>query len=140
MNQELTLECEVHFDRHARGRKELSSGPEPMPVVPGRIPRVARLMALAIRFDELLRDGEIASYGELAALGHVTCARVSQIMNLLQLAPDIQEELLHLPRTVRGRDPIHLRQLQPIAAALEWRKQRLLWRELLHANFTNIAT
>jgi hypothetical protein len=54
-------------------------------------------------------------------------------MNLLQLAPDIQEEILFLPRTVRGRDPLQLRQLQPIAAVLDWRKQRYLWRELLAA-------
>jgi hypothetical protein len=135
MNQELTLECEFHFDRYAHGRKELRPGPEPSPVMlPGRVPRIARLMALAIRFDELLRIGDITSYAELAALGHVTCARVSQIMNLLQLAPDIQEEILHLPRILKGRDPIHLRQLQPIAAALEWRKQRLLWRRLVEGN------
>jgi hypothetical protein len=88
-------------------------------------------MALAIRFERLLRDGVVASYTELAALGHVTRPRVSQIMNLLQLAPDIQEEILFLPRTVRGRDPLQLRQLQPIAAVLDWRKQRQLWRELV---------
>jgi hypothetical protein len=60
----------------------------------------------------------------------VTHARISQIMNLLYLAPDIQEHILFLPRTTGGRDPIHLRQLQPIAAALDWRKQRRLWQAL----------
>jgi hypothetical protein len=88
-------------------------------------------MALAIRFDRLLRDGVVASYTALAALGHVTRPRGSQIMNLLQLAPDIQEEILFLPRTLCGRDPLQLRQLQPIAAVLDWRKQRQLWRELV---------
>jgi hypothetical protein len=43
---------------------------------------------------------------------------------------DIQEALLFLPRTVRGRDPIHLRQLQPLAAVLDWEQQRHLWRRL----------
>jgi hypothetical protein len=52
-------------------------------------------------------------------------------MNLLGLAPDIQEALLFLPRTQRGRDPILLADLQPLAAALDWRKQRRLWRQLL---------
>jgi hypothetical protein len=52
-------------------------------------------------------------------------------MNLLHLAPDIQEGLLFLPPTVRGRDPIILADLQPIAAAFDWRKQRRLWRRLL---------
>jgi hypothetical protein len=84
-------------------------------------------MALAIRFDRLIRAGEVADYAELARLGHVTRARVTQIMNLLMLAPDIQEQILFLPRVLGGRDPIHLRQLQPIALIPDWRKQRKLF-------------
>jgi hypothetical protein len=57
-------------------------------------------------------------------------ARVTQIMNLLNLAPDIQEEILFLPRTERGRDPIRERHIRPLAAILDWRKQRNLWREV----------
>ncbi len=57
-------------------------------------------------------------------------ARVTQIMNLLQLAPEIQEALLFLPRTVKGRDPIRETHIRPIAAELEWRKQRRLWKGL----------
>jgi hypothetical protein len=87
-------------------------------------------MALAIRFEEYLCAGQVADYTELADLGHVTRPRISQIMNLLNLAPDIQEAILFLPRTQSGRDAIHLRQLQPLAAALDWRKQRRMWREL----------
>src|SRR3712207_3152134 len=34
---------------------------------------------------------------KVARLGHVTRARVTQIMNLLNLAPDIQEAILFLP-------------------------------------------
>ena len=71
-----------------------------------RIPRVARLMALAIRFEKLLRDGVVRNQSELAQLGHVSSARVSQILNLLYLAPDIQEEILHLPPSQAGRDRI----------------------------------
>jgi hypothetical protein len=100
---------------------------------PGRIPRVARLMALAMRFKLYLQDGVVADQAELAELGQVTRARISQIMNLLNLAPDIQEALLFLPRTVRGRDPIILRDLLPIASLMDWRKQRPLWRQLAGA-------
>jgi hypothetical protein len=92
--------------------------------------RVARLLALALRIDEQLRKGELTSYSEVAELGHVTRARVSQIMNLLNLAPDLQEAVLFLPRTDRGRDSIILQQLQPIASILDWRKQRVLWQQL----------
>ncbi len=87
-------------------------------------------MALAIRCEGLIRDGVIESYTELGRLGHVTRARVSQIMNLLNLAPDIQEAVLHLPRTETGCAPIILAQLQPIASTPDWRKQRRMWAEL----------
>jgi len=72
----------------------------------------------------------VADYAEIARLGHVTRARVTQIMNLLHLAPDIQEEILFLPRTERGRDPIRERHVRPIAAELDWRKQRKMWGEV----------
>ena len=109
---------------------ESGPGPSTQPVEPGRVPRVARLMALALRFDDQVRRGVLASYTEVAALGHVTRARVSQIMNLLNLAPDIQEGLLFLPRTERGRDAIILRDMQAVAAIADWRRQRVLWRQL----------
>jgi len=86
----------------------------------GRVPRVARLLALAIRFEHLLNSGVIASYAELAQLGHVSRARMTQLMNLLLLAPDIQETLLFWPPTERGRDPLQLRQLQPLTRVADW--------------------
>lgn len=127
MNQNLTIEGTIHFTRRGRGsRRVLNPGPEPQSPV-GRIPRITRLMALAIRFEGLLQNGDVSNYAELAQLGHVTRARVTQIMNLLLLAPDIQEEILHLPRVTGGRDPIHLRQLQAIALVPDWKKQRKMW-------------
>jgi hypothetical protein len=87
-------------------------------------------MALAIRFDGLVRSGQVKDYAELARLGHVTRARITQIMNLLLLAPDIQEAILFLSRVEQGRGPIHLRHLQPIAHVLDWRKQRRMWQQL----------
>jgi hypothetical protein len=81
-------------------------------------------MALALRCERLIVQGAVWDCAGLARLGHVSRAWVIQDMNLLQLAPDIQGRVLFLPRTVRGRDLVHLRPLQPIAAALEWCKQR----------------
>ena len=49
-------------------------------------------------------------------------------MNLNLLAPDIQEELLFLPRVERGRDPIREHAVRPIAAAADWGRQRRMWR------------
>ncbi len=133
MTMALTIERDFHFSRKGRGaRKELCVGSAPnRPLVSlGRVPRVTRLLALAIRFDRLIRTGEITNYGELAELGHVTRARISQIMNLLNLAPGIQEQILFLPPIQGGRDRIHLRQLQSIASVFDWRKQRSIWERL----------
>jgi hypothetical protein len=95
-----------------------------------RVPRIARWMALAIRFERLIRDDVIPDNAALARLGHVSRARITQIMNLLFLAPDIQEQILFLPPVRHGRDPIHLAQLQPLAREWDWRTQRALWAAL----------
>jgi hypothetical protein len=126
----LTIERTVHFSKQARGRQELHAVAAPAPVEPGRVPRVSKLMALAIRFEGLLRTGAVRDYAELARLGHVTRARISQIMSLLYLAPDIQEALLFLPRQTRGREPLPLWKVLPIAAVADWRKQRTRWASL----------
>ena len=133
MNLPLILECAVHFHRRGRGgRREIQLGPEPVRPAPppGRVPRVSRFMGLALRFDEYLRTGHVRTYSALARLGRVSRPRISQILNLLNLAPDIQEALLLLPRIERGRDAIILRALQPIASTPAWHHQRRLWAEL----------
>ena len=91
---------------------------------PNRVPRISRLMALAIRFDQLIRDGVVADQAESARLGHVSRARLTQIVNLLNLAPDIQERFLDLDSSQNGRDTISERHLRPIAAQFSWQKQR----------------
>lgn len=112
------------------GATVLRVGPAAPALPPGRVPRVARFMALAVRCDGLIAAGEVANYAELARLGRVTRARVTQVMNLLHLAPDVQEAILFLPLTITGRDPIKLADLQPVAAERDWRTQRKMWREL----------
>ena len=124
---DLTVEIPFHVHHRARGRKKLVDEQSPTDKPAGRIPRVAKLMALAIRFDGLVQDGVVTDQAELARLGQVTRARLTQIMNLLNLAPDIQEAILHLPRAERGRDPITERELRPMAAELDWKAQRIVW-------------
>jgi hypothetical protein len=128
-----TIERQVHFRHAGHGRgKQVHQGPAAAePKLPkGRVPRVTKLMALALRLDDLVQSGAIASYAELARLGHVTRARVCQIMNLVYLAPDLQEAILFLPRTESGRDRVILADLQPIAATPDWRRQRRWWARL----------
>lgn len=128
----LKIECQVRFAPKRRGRKELcvDDGTEPARVPLGHIPRISRLMALAIRFERLVAAGEVRDYAELAALGHVTRARVTQIMSLRCLAPAIQEDLLFLPLVEHGREPVKEWMIRPIAATPDWRKQRALWDRL----------
>ena len=109
-----------------------SNGKHPDPSVePGNVPRISRLMALAIRFDGLVRRGEVRDYADLARLGYVTRARITQIMNLLNLAPDIQEALLFLPHTLMGRDPIREKDVRPITRVPHWSRQRAMWAQLV---------
>jgi hypothetical protein len=133
MTVSLTLDCPVHFDRRAKGRKELRTGAAAArpAVESGLVPRVARLLALAHRFNELLWQGVVQNYSDLARLGHVTPARISQIMTLLFLAPVSQEEILFWARVAHGRDLFRLADLQPIARVPDWKTQRLLWEALI---------
>ena len=128
MSDNLTITKKVHLASANRGKRRIKAGPRPVrPVFNGRVPRVSRLMALAIKFDDLLLSGAVRDQAELAELGHVSRARVTQIMNLLRLASDIQEELLFLPRVTSGHDPITEREVRTIAAEVDWRRQRNMW-------------
>jgi hypothetical protein len=91
------------------------------------VPRIARLMALAIRLEGLVRDETVQDYAELAQLGRVTRARMTQIMKLLQLAPDLQEQLLFLPE-VKG---LNERNLRAIVQKLDWSEQRRMFQKFM---------
>jgi hypothetical protein len=126
----IRIERKVRFQRGSRTRRELREG-EAAPSAPvGRVPRVSRLMALAIRFDGLIRSGQVPDQAELARLGHVSRARMTQIMNLVCLAPDIQEAILFLPLIERGRQPLRIQHLQNVATTMNWAKQRRAWRAI----------
>lgn len=128
-----TVTKQIHFAVHHR-RKVAMPGLAPDTRSPeGRVPRVARLMALAVRFDRLLADGVVGDLTELARLAHVTQPRMTQVMNLLHLAPDIQEEILHLPPVKTGKDVLTERDLRPITQLRDWRRQREAWRRLRNA-------
>ncbi|MGE0759482.1 MAG: hypothetical protein AB7F89_21275 [Pirellulaceae bacterium] len=121
----ITVKQKIQFQRGSQGRRRITDSPPATEAVePGRIPRVSRLIALAIRFDRMIRDGVVADQSELARLAHVTQPRMTQIMNLLNLAPDIQEALLFLPRVEQGKDPVTERELRAVVAEVDWGRQR----------------
>lgn len=118
--------AKFHFQRGAKSEKKLVPGAKPT-VSLGRVPRIARLLALAHRFQELVETGVADDYADLARLGRVTRARVTQVMNLLSLAPDIQEKILFWPAVTSGKDPISERGLRAVCAELDWGRQRRLY-------------
>jgi len=127
----ITLKKTVYFANRERGRRCIEGQPSPSQTVPtGRIPRVSRVMALAIHFDDLLRKGIVSNTIELARLLKVTQPRITQVLNLCHLAPDIQEELLFLPRVMGGKDPIHEKRIRRICKAPCFITQRRMWETL----------
>jgi len=107
---------------------------------PSRIPRISRLMALAIKFQEMVDRGEVRDYADLARLGCVTRARITQIMNLLNLAPDLQEQILFAGDAQgRGAQPFE-RKLRPIVLAVDWPTQRSLMLEAIQDRLRSIQT
>jgi hypothetical protein len=130
MKNAFTVRAKFKLARRGRsGQRVVEASPSIQPAT-GRVPRIARLMALAIRLDGLIRSGVIKDQAEVARLGRVSRARVSQIMNLLHLAPDIQAQLLFLPPVEEGRARIIIADLQSAAAEPNWRKQRRKWDRL----------
>jgi hypothetical protein len=114
--------------KNRREKKILSSDRQRPDDPPGRgIPRIARLMALAIRFEGLLRNETIRDYAELARLGQVTRARMTQIMKLLDLAPDIQEQILFLSHI----QSLNERNLRSIVSRTDWSEQRRLFQKTM---------
>ncbi len=130
----MLLKFEVHKTRK-RGWKKLAQGAAPEPDKAesgaGRVPRISKLMALAIHLQNLVDKGAIRDYAEIARLTGLTRARVTQIMNLNLLSPRIQEEILFLPKVLQGHDPITERDLRPIAMEPLWDMQLKKWKPLL---------
>ncbi len=121
----MTVKRKVHFQRGDHGRLSVADKPRPSKrVAPGRIPRISRLMALAIRFDRMIREGQVNDISELARLAHVSQPRMTQIMNLNHLAPDIQEALLFLSPVNKGRERVHELMMRRVAREAEWGRQR----------------
>ena len=129
-NQEVTYTLDFCAGRQGRRENKALSSDRPPSDGEGAgrgIPRIARLMALAIRFEGLLRDKTIGDYAELARLGRVTRARMTQIMKLLDLAPDIQEQILFLPPI----KALNERNLRRIVCRIDWDEQRRMFQKIM---------
>jgi len=101
--------------------------------VPGRpsVPRISRLLALALKMEQMIQEGIVKNYSELAHLGQVSTARITQVMNLLHLAPDIQEDVLLANRPTDWLREAAIRKLSTVVL---WSEQRDRWRKLVAAH------
>lgn len=114
---------EIQFQLRPRSRNEaVAPGTER-----GKLPRIAEVLALAIGFDDMIRRGLAKDHSDLARLGCISKERVSQIMRLVWLAPDIQQEILTLPRTSLGRFHVGEVVLCQVASRMLWGEQRAAW-------------
>jgi hypothetical protein len=120
-----TVDVEIIIQPKGRGkpRRDTRTAKAAAP----RIARIARLMALAIKFQDLVDRGEVRDYADLARLGYVSRARLTQIMNLLLLAPDIQEEILGLNSLGDEKTTIVERHVRSLAKVVAWDQQRREW-------------
>lgn len=134
MSKPVSVDFQFSVQQRGRGAKkrivEGEGGSNESKPALERIPRISRYMALAIHFEDLIRQGVVTDYADLARLGHVTRARVTQIMNLRLLAPEIQEELLFCESKAANETPNQLKAFQSVAGDLSWAKQRKRWRGL----------
>jgi DNA invertase Pin-like site-specific DNA recombinase len=102
---------------------------KPQPV-PARLPRITKLLALAVRFEELLRKGTARDYADLARLGGVSRSRITQVMNLRNLAPALQERILLLATEPDQENELNERALRRISGAMDWREQAAQFEQL----------
>ncbi len=125
----------VHLSRAERGQVVLKNRAAPPKPPPKRVPtRAARLLALAHRIDGLVRDGELTDYAEVALVAGLTRARISQIVDLLLLAPSIQERVLCETKPERGRERYGERHLREIVRDHDWDRQLKAFERLLTNN------
>mgnify|MGYP001038237830 CR=1 FL=1 len=135
MQESKTFEIEFHLDSGVRAidrpaDEKLDGGSARRRF--DRYPRIVQVVALAIHFQDMLDRGEVRNHADLARLGCISRERMSQIMMLAWLAPDIQQEVLNLPKTPGGRFPVSETNLRSTARVVEWAAQREQWR--LHRN------
>ena len=114
------IDGELHRERSGRQRRftaRLPEGPTSRPA------RVAVTLAMAHKIRQGILTGEIKDQAEAARRLGLTRARLSQVLDLTNLAPDLQERILFLEAT-GGREPLRERSLRGAVRILAWERQR----------------
>ncbi len=136
------LEFKVQFTHGTKGRRRLRQAekpeqsspssasarptpPKPRPVEKSAdpIPKLTRLLVLGHHFEKLVRHGFVRDYAEIARLTGLSRARITQIVNLTLLAPEIQEGILFLGGDDAKRMQRFERDLRIVLAHPDWKEQ-----------------
>ncbi|HMO15906.1 MAG TPA: hypothetical protein PKD64_17845 [Pirellulaceae bacterium] len=120
----ITVHKKLSIANANKGRKKLKPKREAASKPLAKVPRISRLMALAIKYQGMLDRGEVSGVTELARLCHVTQPRMSQILNLNLLSSEIQEDLLFIPHSKTAKQAIHEKNLRAVCAQSDWSVQR----------------
>ncbi|HEU4538699.1 MAG TPA: hypothetical protein VFS00_31475 [Polyangiaceae bacterium] len=113
-----------------RGRRLAVVEQAPPALPPERVARAAYALALAHAFDDRLARGLVGDLADLARETGLSRARITQLIDLLLLAPDLQEEVLFRVEGP-GERPLTERGLRGVVRALDWEEQRRRFRALL---------
>ena len=105
VKRRVSADCVVSALPEPRGR--------PKPSKEAKTPRVVELLRKAIEWQGLLESGEVRNQAEIAQREGITRARVTQVMAMLRLAPEIQRHILAMPKTVQ-QPAITERALRPV--------------------------
>jgi hypothetical protein len=128
----LKLDFTMHIAQPSR-RLLIREGTVPVPAVRrGRAPRVARMLVQAHLFQRMLESGKARDLADLARTFKLTRARVTQILNYMLLAPDIQAEILAMSPIEPGHEPIREPEMRAVLREVLWSEQRKRWRALLN--------
>ena len=120
------VEGALHRIRQGK-KKRFASAPTPSP---GRRPsRIAVTLAFAQQIARAIARREMMDQAEAARRYGLTRARLSQILDLTHLAPDLQEEILFL-EAVGVHQPLGDRSLRPVLRHQLWADQRAAYRRL----------
>ncbi|MBI2932496.1 MAG: hypothetical protein HYY16_12660 [Planctomycetes bacterium] len=104
---------------------------KPKPPREPRTPRVVELLRKAIEWQALLQSGEASNQAAIARREGITRARITQIIGMLRLAPEIQEHILSLPSTTQRRVALTERALRAIIQQDNPARQCLQFQQLL---------
>lgn len=127
-NNTVDVQCRLRpAIRTAASRPRSNNAPPPST---GKLPRLTQVLAQALQFEEMVRTRDVKDFAGLARLGCLSRARISQVVKLAWLAPDVQQEILGLPRSSAGRFAISEVAARRIAVEPVWRAQRALWAKL----------